>query len=70
MHEIIAGFWKPNAADGSVKPGFGTTIMLIKKEICSFANAQASMRYGYYKNFMAYFNLAVDPTEAIDCSAA
>jgi len=30
MHEIIAGFWEPNAADAGVKPGFGTTIMLIQ----------------------------------------
>jgi hypothetical protein len=70
MHEIIAGFWQPNAADGGIKPGFGITMMLISSVYCSYANAQTSERFGFYKNFMAYFKLEVDPTESIDCSAA
>ena len=60
MHDVVTGFWNPNAADiaaGRVT-GFGALIMIINGNMeCGKLTQQASDRATFYSAFLDYFNL-------------
>lgn len=73
MHDVVAGFWTPNAADiagGRVK-GFGVLIMIINGGIeCggSVEIAQARNRIDYYQGFLGGFGLPAEDRATMGCA--
>ena len=58
MHDIVTGFWKPNAQDTAAgfKIGFGATINIINGGLeCGFVSQGAKSRTSYFTALMNYF---------------
>ena len=57
MHDVVTGFWQPNAADTAamITAGFGASINVINGGLeCSKANDKADNRESYYKSIAEY----------------
>ena len=64
MHEVVTGFFKPNAVDTSlgIKATFGATTNIINPLECgSGFNQAATDRASYYASFLNYFGLPDEP---------
>jgi len=70
MHDIVTGFWQPNASDASAgfEAGFGATINVINGGLeCGAQSWAENARSGYYRGLMNYFGVSLDSTEVDDC---
>ena len=70
MHDVVAGFWTPNAADqgAHLDISFGTTINIINGGIeCGGTTQQAVNRGNYYKAIMNYLGLNAS-SENVSCA--
>ena len=73
MHDVVAGFWAPSAADLSANrvPGFGVLIMIINGGIeCggSVEVAQAANRIEFYKGFLTALGLPAENSSTMTCT--
>jgi chitodextrinase len=63
MHDIVTGFFVPNAADqaAGITGGFGTTINVINGGAeCGWASSSAAKRGEWYLAFLDYFGLPAE----------
>ena len=69
MHDVMTGYFEPNAADTTAKLGanFGTTTNIINGgQECGFVSSKAVSRGEYYLEWLNYFGL--DAEEDIGCA--
>lgn len=72
MHDVVSGFFVPNAADvaAGIKGGFGSTINIINGgiECGGGSNTKAENRGTYFLEFLDEFG--IDTTNEIDLGCA
>jgi len=73
MHEIVTGYFKPNAADtaAGITDTFGATTNIINGGIeCSLGmNTAANARADFYKSFLGYFSLPAEEEAGLTCGS-
>lgn len=61
MHDVVSGFYDPNAADAAagIRGGFGSTINIINGgiECGGGSNSKAESRGEYYLEFLSEFGI-------------
>jgi len=69
IHDVVTGFWEPNTDDlaRGLKLGFGSTISILSGEECGLWTQKAQDRIDYFRGFMSYFTVALDPKEELTC---
>jgi len=70
MHDIVSGFWNPNAAElnANIRHGFGATINVVNGNYCGYDSVDDQNRKNYYEALINYFNVPVDPNDLNSCS--
>jgi hypothetical protein len=70
MHDVVTGYFQPNAADigAGITGGFGTTTNIINGgDECGWDSPHATKRADFYDKFLDYFGI-FDTHGSRDCA--
>lgn len=72
MHDVVSGFFEPNATDeaAGIKGGFGSTINIINGgiECGGGTNSKAENRGDYYLEFLSAFGIDGSGEQDLGCA--